>query len=584
MRRWLGQSLQRKLSVLMLLTTALPLLALGLFSYLTSSRITEQNTIRTGIESLEQMTANLGFMLQDVEHLSVFLISQRNVQQFLSQESDQLALRTNVDELLTNLLFGKDYILDITLYPKNDVPSLSTMRIYESELDLQHAAKTVTEKTWTGLYEIQNFSGSHSVVTFVRPVRRLNGNYDTIGWLSITLNESDMSRAWSDPQLGEAKIALLNEDGVILSSTEKGVLRESLTALVPGNPPIPPASNGSFVFGEGDEKRTILHHRVPGTGWMLIATIPFEQYSLQSRYLLQLTAIVVALAVLINVGSTLFLIKRVTTPLRALTRLLTKVDPDKPMYAYPIDSADEIGRLAKSYNMLGKHIERLKEQLIQGESRKKEADLRALQAQINPHFLYNTLSSIQWIALMNEEHRIAEMVGALGDFLRFSLNNGKDFCPVRQEIAHIRNYAAVQSIRYPDKFTIDYSVDPSLEDSYMLKLLLQPIVENAMVHGIQKKQGPGTITIHVERNGKHMSFQVLDNGKGMTEERLAQLRSKLQAEEVEEDAPPGSGYGLRNVNERLQLHYGPDARLKVESRPDAGTRVSFAIPILEGQP
>ncbi|HZG83707.1 sensor histidine kinase [Paenibacillus sp.] len=583
MKRWLGQSLQRKLSVFMLLSTILPLLALGLFSYLTSSRITEQNTRLTGTESLEQMTTNVGFMIQDVEHLSVFLISQRNVQQFLALERDQLALRSNVDELLTNLLFGKDYIFNITLYPKNDVPSLSTMTIYESEFDRLIRVRDVKEKTWTPLYELRNFSGTHQVVTFVRPVRRLTGNVETIGWLSITLSEAALSRNWSDPQLGDAEIALVNEDGMILSSTDKSALRESFASLVPGAPPIP-ASNGSFLFGEGADKLTVLHHRVPSTAWTLIGTIPYAQYSHQNRYILQLTAVVVALAVLINVGLTLFLVRRVTNPLRVLTRLLAKVDPNKPMHAYPIDSSDEIGRLAHSYNTLGKHIERLKEQLIQNESRKKEADLRALQAQINPHFLYNTLSSIQWIALMNEENRIAEMVGALGDFLRFSLNNGKDFCTVGQEIAHIRNYAAVQAIRYPDKFTIDYSVDPTLEETYMLKLLLQPIVENALVHGIQKKPGQGTIAIHVERIGRRMCFQVLDSGKGMTEEQLARLRGKLEAPDIEETSPPGSGYGLRNVNERLQLHYGAESRLKIDSRPEAGTRVSFSIPIMEEQP
>jgi len=581
MWNWLGQSLQRKLSFILLISTVIPLLSLGVFSFTTSSRITERNTMRAGIDSLRQMSANLGFMVQDVDHMSIFLVSQEDVQTFLNQRLDNVGVRARVDRLLSNLLFGKPYIFDITIYPNHDVPALSTSAIYESELARTVNVRGVKGETWTGLYHATTFSGEHPVLTFLRPVRSTNGTYETIGWLAITVSEQAISQFWSDPQFAGSQIALVNERGVVLSATDKTWLKQRFSTLFPGASVYNgDAPHGSVTNGIGEAKQTILHYREPLTGWTLVGTIPYELYSDQNRHILQLTAIAVAMAVVITIGSALFFVKRVTNPLRALTRLLSKVDPAQPMFRYPVDSSDEIGRLAQSYNTLGDHIERLKEQLILNETRKKEADLRALQAQINPHFLYNTLSSIQWIALMNEESRIAEMVGSLGDFLRFSLNNGKDFCQVQQEIAHIRNYAAVQSIRYPGKFIVDYSVDPALQETFMLKLLLQPLVENAMIHGIQKKDGAGTISIHVERSGRRMCFHVVDDGKGMTEDELRRLRERLEL--PEESLPQEGSYGLRNVNERLQLHYGPDSRLKIESRANAGTRVSFSIPIVEG--
>jgi two-component system sensor histidine kinase YesM len=316
--------------------------------------------------------------------------------------------------------------------------------------------------------------------------------------------------------------------------------------------------------------------------WKLVGVIPFDLYSAQNRYILLLTGVAVAASILATTGLIFFLIHRVTNPLRVLTRLLTKVNPEEPLPLYTAASSDEIGKLAESYNMLGNHIEKLKVQVIRNEAHKKEADMRALQAQINPHFLYNTLSSIQWIALMNEEKRIADMVGSLSDFLRFSLNKGNEFCPVHQELAHIKNYTQVQMIRYPDKFDLDIVVDPDLQDKYMLKLLLQPLVENAMIHGIQKKEGKGMITVYVEQQASRMSFLVLDDGVGMTEEQLQAIKKNLNPQG--DDQPiPDANYGLRNVNERLQLHYGLDAGLIIESRPNAGTRISFSIPILEGQ-
>lgn len=269
------------------------------------------------------------------------------------------------------------------------------------------------------------------------------------------------------------------------------------------------------------------------------------------------------------------------------------------------------GRLGESYNKLGRHIEQLKDRLIRTEARKKEADLRALQAQIHPHFLYNTLSSVQWMAFMRGEQEIGEMVGALGHFLQFSLNKGREFCPVEQEVAHVRHYVRIQQYRYPDRFHLEVEEDPSLAGSLMLKLLLQPLVENAMMHGILKREGEGTIRVKLARSGKNMLVSVEDDGIGMSEARLSEVRAALResgkgpgtsgetggpGRGPGDGAEPvgsgrglgggaeqgGSGYGLGNVHERLLLHYGPGAELRLDSRPGGRTVVSFTIPVMEG--
>ncbi|MGV2806466.1 sensor histidine kinase, partial [Clostridium perfringens] len=139
-------------------------------------------------------------------------------------------------------------------------------------------------------------------------------------------------------------------------------------------------------------------------------------------------------------------------------------------------------------------IVKLTDEVKLNESLKKEADMHALQVQINPHFLYNTLSSIHWLALMNQDVKIAEMVGSLSDFLRFSLNNGQEYCTIQQEIMHVRHYVNIQTIRYPEKFKFEVHVEEELYQHTMLKLLLQPLVENSMLHGILSRDGMGTIT------------------------------------------------------------------------------------------
>ncbi len=581
--RWMRNSLGRKLTVIMLITTLIPLMLLGGFAYVISSKITEEKTEQAGIDTLRQMDGNLRFIIKDVENMSIFLIGQSNVQQYVSSLDDDVGSQTRIRSFMTNLISSKEYISNVEIIPANSNPPLSTTNLYQSDLDRLVNVREVTGKMWTTLYNVQNYAGNQRVISFIRPLRSTD-NYRNLGWLTISLDEKVISRYWSEPNLGDGKgsVALLNEQGIVLSATDKSWLSQSLDVLMPGLlTELNPALYGVVNHGEGRAKKTILYFREPLVGWVLVGVIPFDLYSAQNRYILQLTGVAVALSIVATAGLILFLIQRITNPLRVLTRLIAKVNPEEPLPLYSVASSDEIGKLAESYNMLGNHIEKLKKQVIRNEAHKKEADMRALQAQINPHFLYNTLSSIHWIALMNEEKRIADMVGALSDFLRFSLNKGKEFCPVHQELAHIKNYAQVQSIRYPDKFDMDIVVDPELQDRYMLKLLLQPLVENAMLHGIQKKEGKGMISVYVEHKANRMSFLVLDDGVGMTEEQLELITNNLNSPDGE--LYPDVSYGLRNVNERLQLHYGLDAGLIIESRLNAGTRISFSIPVLEGQ-
>ena len=582
--RWMGFSLRRKLSFIMVISTLVPLLFLGVFTYLISSSITEQKLKQAGFDTLRQMENNLRFIVSDLENMSISLIGQSDIQQYLAGPDDNEMQKNRILGFMTNLASSKSYISNITIYHREGPDSyMSTATIYESGLAGKLDIREVKEKLWTDVYPLLDYSGEHNVISFIRPIRNIYAYKDIIGWLSISLDEEVISRYWSEPHLGDGRgqVALLNSEGKIISATEKSWLNEAFDDLFTGTAEtIRDGEHGEFTFGEGEEKRTILYYPQALTGWTLVGTIPYDLYRSQNGYILQLTAAAVVITILIVVGSILFVVQRVTNPLRILTRLLTKVNPDGPMPLFHTSSGDEIGRLGASYNMLGQHIKQLKEQLIQDETRKKEADIRALQAQINPHFLYNTLSSIHWMALMRDEKQIADMVGALSDFLQFSLNKGNDYCPVHQEIAHIRNYIQVQQIRYPDKFDIDIVVDTGVQDKFMLKLLLQPLLENAMIHGIQKKADKGTIAVYLELKGNRMNFLVIDDGVGMTDDQLASLRGSIY--HTDSKFAGLSGYGLRNVNERLRLHYGPDSCLHIESRPNSGTRISFSIPILEG--
>jgi two-component system sensor histidine kinase YesM len=353
--------------------------------------------------------------------------------------------------------------------------------------------------------------------------------------------------------------------------------------------------NGILSYGSGRDQQTILYNTIPGLDWKLVGFIPTRVYTAQNTYVLTVTAFVTGIALVLAIGLMLYYLQWVTRPLTKLTLYLKDLNPDDVIPQYEVRSSDEVGQLIHSYNKLSDRIGRLKSQVQLNEAKKKEADIQALQAQINPHFLYNTLSSIHWMALMNKDKQIAEMVGALSDFLRFSLNKGEEYCSVQQEIAHVHNYAHIQSIRFPDQFEIEFFIDPAMLQMPMLKLLLQPLIENSLIHGIQRKKDKGNIYVHGERLENSMRFVVEDTGVGIEEGKLAEIRrlfNSVQAAHSDSQLqqmksitsgyakPPGtSSYGLLNVHQRLQLHYGAESGLSIYSEVNVGTKISFIIPL-----
>ena len=243
---------------------------------------------------------------------------------------------------------------------------------------------------------------------------------------------------------------------------------------------------------------------------------------------------------------------------------------------------EELRELGEQVNQMADRLETLIDQIRQNQDHLSKAELRTLQAQINPHFLYNTLDTIVWQAESGKGDEVVRLTRNLSDFFRISLSSGADWIPVTQELKHVSAYLSIQKTRYRD--ILDFEVDQpeDLEEIYMLKLLLQPLVENALYHGIKNKRGGGKISVKVTRVNRVMTFTVADTGKGMTPEQLKELEETLQAEIPASQASlePGkhSGFGMRNVDMRIRLYYKKQTGLLIQSGPE-GTEVSFSIPI-----
>lgn len=269
-------------------------------------------------------------------------------------------------------------------------------------------------------------------------------------------------------------------------------------------------------------------------------------------------------------------------PIKKLNDVTTTITKNDLQALVTSENVDEITELGFTFNiMIGKIRELLNAKVNEQENLKK-AELKALQAQINPHFLYNTLDTIVWMAEANKTDQVIEIVRALSNFFRIALSKGKDWIPIRQEIEHVRSYLAIQQMRYRDILKYKIEIDDDLLDGTILKLTLQPLVENALYHGIKKKRGGGTIIVRAQLIGNDLvRLEIQDDGVGFTPQKLVQIRSTLDNDNGEIAFQEG-GFGLENVNRRIKLYYGKEYGLYVQSEHHGGTQVVARIPYQNG--
>ncbi|MBO4799819.1 MAG: sensor histidine kinase, partial [Lachnospiraceae bacterium] len=240
------------------------------------------------------------------------------------------------------------------------------------------------------------------------------------------------------------------------------------------------------------------------------------------------------------------------------------------------DRADELAILGQSFNEMVGRIGTLVEDVKSEQEKLRAIELQLLQEQINPHFLYNTLDTITWLSEMGENDQVILMVNSLSDFFRTGLSNGKSIVSIREEIKHVESYLKIQQFRYQDILDYEINVDESIGEYPIPKLTLQPLVENALYHGIKNKRAKGTITISDIPEGDKICLSVKDDGVGIGPEDLERIRRTLKAEETQSQSD--GGFGLINVLQRIRLNYGEGYGLEIDSTPGQGTEVKVIIP------
>ncbi len=267
---------------------------------------------------------------------------------------------------------------------------------------------------------------------------------------------------------------------------------------------------------------------------------------------------------------------RITKPISIMKDTIHKFSSGDFLARVPVMHDDEIGGLAQTLNSMAERIQFLFENVSREEKQRRKIQLQTLEYQINPHFLYNTLDSINILARNNNDVLVAEIVTSLSRLFRLGLHQGQEIVPVRDEVMHVSYYLNIQGIRFEDQLVWKTDIDEDILDLKIIKFILQPCVENAINHGIRKRATPGEVQIRGFRDNEEIVFTIVDDGVGISEEKLQQIRRRLEGEETEN---VGLGFGLNNVHQRIRLHYGPCYGLQIDSKLGQGTTVTIRIPV-----
>lgn len=394
----------------------------------------------------------------------------------------------------------------------------------------------------------------------------------TIGYLFLNILESYIRQVFPEGNntystFGEYYI-LDSQNRIIVSNDESSLLHTFKDIT-----PVKLYHDGKNEFK--NNRSLYIFNDIPVTGWLLVNQTSLDVMNKEVNSGTKILIILGVFFVWISVILTFIFSRKLTKPLTELEIAMLKVRSGDLDISLPVNSEDEIGVLANTFNEMILQIKELLSQIKIEQKKITEYELSLIHAQIKPHFLYNTLDLIYVLSSMNNSKQAADITKALADFYRTSLSSGVEIVTLKEELINIESYTKIQKIRYSDTLSIHIMIDPELLDNPVPKLTLQPIVENAIYHGLREKDGRGNIRIYSEREGQFIRIIVEDDGSGIKIAKLKELEKAMENE--------GKRFGLRSVNRRLRIYFGKLYGLKIESKSCEGTKVIIQLPKKNGE-
>ncbi len=416
------------------------------------------------------------------------------------------------------------------------------------------------------------------VISLSRAVEITQGTSTDQGVLLIDIAYGSLKQLLDNASMGnQGYLYLVSGGGELIyhpkiQLLDAGLARENLDAAADYR-------DGNYQEAFLGEKRDVAVKSVGYTGWKIIGVTPEKGFSLNSIKTKLFVVFVAAFFVFLLAICNAYISSRITAPIQELEKSVNALEAGELDTKVYMGGSYEIQHLGRSIGDMARRIQELMEDIVTEHESKRKSEFDTLQSQINPHFLYNTLDIIVWMIENEQKNEAVRVVTALARFFRISLSKGKSIIPVRDELEHVRNYLMIQQMRFKNKFTYQIEEEPEVLGLASLKLMLQPLVENAIYHGMEFMDGDGEILVRAGLQDGKLCFLVADNGLGMTEEQVEQILTG----QPHTSSRRGSGIGVKNVNERIRLYFGEEYGLSIDSEPDEGTRIRICLPAVSYQ-
>ncbi|KRF11141.1 sensor histidine kinase [Paenibacillus sp. Soil787] len=393
-----------------------------------------------------------------------------------------------------------------------------------------------------------------------------------IGMIILNIKESSLSAIYQKiGSIQDGSYFIVNEGGVVISSQHPEDLLHDVA-----DPPlknwITSSKDTSDLTSFQHEKTLVVSSDVPSFGWKLISMAPLQSLTADTRKITVLIVFIGLICLFFALLGAGMLSQFIAKPIMGLTKHMKKVKEGNLDIEFQVNSEDEIGLLASGFNAMIRRVQELLTNINFEQKKKREYELALIQAQIKPHFLYNTLDVIYTLSEMGRARDVQRTTKALADFYRVALSKGRETITIEEEVRNVKDYLSIQRIRYSDVFTFEFDIRGEVLGGLIPKLTIQPLVENAIYHGLKTKGSLGLLKVTGEIVDGKIKIIVSDDGVGMLPERLDALMKKPESPEQ------AVGYGLRNVKDRIQLYFGDDYGLQIESQLGQGTEVTLWLP------
>lgn len=586
-------TIKLKLVLLFFILTTVPITIVGTFSYYQAKNTISKLTIESAMKTTEQLSSNIRTIFNETE---IFLeIGNHQSIRHALLNNDQSISYDSIKEIFDAYRNSYKYnrnVLDIYIIGKNRKvisERRGVFKLEQAQFEANPIYNAISKETNRVLVlpnytsEYLSYDNVGNIISFGTTINdKVTG--EILGVIAIDFDTSIFEQICSKATMGNTgKFYILDKSNMLIFNPSKEYVDH--------------VSDYKWyeIFnkksGSTIQKLTGIDYLIVSDipdnlafGWKIFGEVPIYEIMKDAYNIKILTINMIGICLILSLGLFTFLTDIITRPIRILKKQMLAAEKGDLEATVKIEGNDEFSELGKSFNEMIKKIKQLVENNNKEHEKLKKAEFNIMQAQINPHFLYNSLDAIIWMAESGDKDKIIDIVTALSGFFRISLSKGADIITLEKELEHCKNYLIIQKMRYGELLSYNFYIDKNILTEKIIKITLQPIIENAIYHGIKNRKNGGTISISVLMiNEFEIEILVNDNGIGIENDKLRELKCTLAEFDSNnnlEASTKQTGFGLNNVNERIKLYFGEKYGVSIDSIWNVGTTVKIKIPIL----